>query len=536
MPTHIQGDQLEASGVTPDVYGDATHIPQLTIDDAGRVTVASEVPIASVTLPFTVPAPTSGSGTEGSPYTDSDDNAAGIQTAIDALAAGRGGEVLLKASRYNLTAAGGIVIQTPSIRLAGVAHGFNIDPNGQSEGINGTKIRSTSDGIHLGASGQKRGGITLDDLYLWGAISGTKYAVIVDFAVDQFEMHRVKVGGNWTYGFYCNTILDACTIQELGVLGCTWGVFLDTSCVVSYSRFIACELDDNGGSGFVAKAEGDSNGRWLRVLGCTLTRNGYDATAAPTDPCNLFLGVHESIIDSCAIRDAGHDLIGSTTRADVDGIIVEGDRNVISNNIIVDNSGYGLRVRGDYNLIVANTFNNNTDGDIIIESGATGNVIVAAANVDITDNGTDTVIITTGGGGATYPLAAEMFLELATVTAGNAMEIEIDTAQAYNHDYLQNTAADGDTYTIPFFLAAGTYTLAVLGRTSTNRGKQDLYVDNVLVGTLDWYNAITQWNILKTIGSVAVATDGQHVLKSVVNGKNGSSTNFFLTITKFLFK
>jgi hypothetical protein len=45
-PGGIGTTQLAASGVTPGVYGDATSVPQLTVDATGRVTAATSVPLS----------------------------------------------------------------------------------------------------------------------------------------------------------------------------------------------------------------------------------------------------------------------------------------------------------------------------------------------------------------------------------------------------------------------------------------------------------------------------------------------------------
>jgi len=64
---------LEASGVTPGTYGDATNVAQVTFDAFGRATTAAAVPITfpvGVAVTFGTGAPASPGVTEGDLYFD----------------------------------------------------------------------------------------------------------------------------------------------------------------------------------------------------------------------------------------------------------------------------------------------------------------------------------------------------------------------------------------------------------------------------------------------------------------------------------
>jgi len=146
-------------------------------------------------------------------------------------------------------------------------------------------------------------------------------------------------------------------------------------------------------------------------------------------------------------------------------------------------------------------------------------------------NATDWVAI--AGASAEYPHRATIWHDQAIVTAGNALLRVHDTAQNYGTYSVQNTPANGDTYTHSFLLAGGSYTLASFGVTYSSSGKVDVYVDNVLQNSgEDWYSGATAYNTVKT-QSITVVGDGYHVLKVVVNGKNASSSNYNHGISKF---
>ena len=99
----------------------------------------------------------------------------------------------------------------------------------------------------------------------------------------------------------------------------------------------------------------------------------------------------------------------------------------------------------------------------------------------------------------------------------------------------QTTPANNDEFTFGVWLAAGTYTLSVLGVKNTVNGKLDWYVDNVSQFTgQDWYAASATYNTVLT-GSVTVVGDGYHVIKAKVNGKHASSGNYYWQLTHIAF-
>jgi hypothetical protein len=134
-----------------------------------------------------------------------------------------------------------------------------------------------------------------------------------------------------------------------------------------------------------------------------------------------------------------------------------------------------------------------------------------------------------------FPHRATLWPDEALVLAGNALTVANQSTQKYAIDVYQSPPANGDSFSLSFFLAAGTYTMYVLGQTNSDHGKIDWYIDNVVaISGQDWYNGSAQTNITKS-GSVTVIGNGYHVLKGTVNGKNGSSSNYYIERTKIWF-
>lgn len=158
-------------------------------------------------------------------------------------------------------------------------------------------------------------------------------------------------------------------------------------------------------------------------------------------------------------------------------------------------------------------------------------------NGTVTDHGSGLVEVNNSGGGtATYPKRATMWHDEALITVGNALNVVHDANQNYGVWSDQNTPSTTDKFTQSFMLQAGTYTFSVLGITGNNYAKLDWYIDGASVVTgEDWYSGSTTYNVLKTHGSIVVATDGYHTLEGRVNGHNGSSTDYYILLTKYWF-
>jgi hypothetical protein len=133
--------------------------------------------------------------------------------------------------------------------------------------------------------------------------------------------------------------------------------------------------------------------------------------------------------------------------------------------------------------------------------------------------------------GLVYPLSWVGFHRYARVLLGNALVILNTDQEDFSFSAYQNPAANGQSFAHQVDIAPGAYTLAIVGMTGSNSGKIDWYIDDVLVVSgQDWYNAAQQYNIVKT-AAVTVYGVRQHVLRGVVNGKNGASTGYRIQLT-----
>jgi hypothetical protein len=166
---------------------------------------------------------------------------------------------------------------------------------------------------------------------------------------------------------------------------------------------------------------------------------------------------------------------------------------------------------------------------------------VTDENVTERDNGSAWEDYTDGstGGGAIYPQDCISFIHQFKVSSGIASGFtkNIDTAQQFNTQYFQTaTPANGDAVITSIVLKDGTYDVYVLGVTANNRGKIDWALDGgaAFISAQDWYNGSTQQNIIKT-GTVTISASGRHLLSATINGKNGSSSGYYMVFTAIWF-
>jgi len=135
--------------------------------------------------------------------------------------------------------------------------------------------------------------------------------------------------------------------------------------------------------------------------------------------------------------------------------------------------------------------------------------------------------------------ACRIFCDVFDITTGGTLTFYIPTSTptnvAYNIAAYDNAGNDGDSFDVGLWLLAGTYTFDVYGEKASNRGKLDWTLDGVSIVTgQDWYAAAIAPARLST-GSITVTGDGYHKLTGTINGKNGSSSDYYWGLTYVAF-
>jgi len=107
----------------------------------------------------------------------------------------------------------------------------------------------------------------------------------------------------------------------------------------------------------------------------------------------------------------------------------------------------------------------------------------------------------------------------------------VETGRLSNNSLENTSTNNGDNLSYAVYLAAGTYTLRLIGITSNNRGITDIYVDAAEVGSDDWYSAGEVKNLVKDTTNIVIATAGLKALKFILDGRNGSAIDYIFTIS-----
>ncbi len=165
-----------------------------------------------------------------------------------------------------------------------------------------------------------------------------------------------------------------------------------------------------------------------------------------------------------------------------------------------------------------------------------GDHITVSVDDNEDNDSTDVTITGESGGGGTLPIYASAFQNESTPLAPGSTNWTYLYSSVTPHGFYvyQGTHANSDQFrTVPFLIAAGTYTLHLLGNANPANGILDLYLDSdgsPFEAGIDWYNVSNLDAVEKTV-SITIPTDGNHTIKGVVNGQSGS--DFYILLTNW---
>ena len=163
-----------------------------------------------------------------------------------------------------------------------------------------------------------------------------------------------------------------------------------------------------------------------------------------------------------------------------------------------------------------------------INSGAK-EIILSADTIELTG------ALTNNGnpiGAAEYPKRLTVFADELITTP--TVAITLNTSQQYAFYVVPTTANanDGDEYSFSGVFESGAYNFTILGLLQASSGIVDFYIDGALsYSGQDWYSAAVAYNTRKYIYD-RVLTAGYHYFTLKINGKNASSSDYTLFLTK----
>jgi len=93
---------------------------------------------------------------------------------------------------------------------------------------------------------------------------------------------------------------------------------------------------------------------------------------------------------------------------------------------------------------------------------------------------------------------------------------------------VESDGVDGSEVAWQVSLDEGTYTLTVIGQTSSNRAIQSFQLNGSEVASWDAYDAGGANNVVNTETGIVVATSGVYTFSILANGKNASSSSYYI--------
>ena len=116
---------------------------------------------------------------------------------------------------------------------------------------------------------------------------------------------------------------------------------------------------------------------------------------------------------------------------------------------------------------------------------------------------------------------------MASSASNTSFNTTAQLSSAYLGAELDSAGTVNNEVTFAFAADAGTYTLDLFHRASTNRGVYTITVDGTDLGTqIDGYASALS-TVKSTIQGVTLASSGAHTIRLKMAAKNATSTSFF---------
>ncbi|WP_269537717.1 DUF7594 domain-containing protein [Cerasicoccus fimbriatus] len=311
------------------------------------------------------------------------------------------------------------------------------------------------------------------------------------------------------------------------------------------------------GDGFVLEDNNNGTTQFIRCISVNNEDGGYDLkSAANLEGCvsvknyrGFRLWHTAKTLNNCVaafpFRRTSSNEVGSEPSGG-SGIWTQNGHSTVNNYTYYGNNGRGLDEDGSGSLTVSNS--------IIAFSGASGSFKTGTVTFDASTvqyrpgSGTDPLLIspsidwngigdeldseTFGHSKGYHSLSTPYEAESLVVTNSGEGSVEVTNASAGGGELIRFDAdgiGDYIEFNVPN-LPAGTYSVYVMDKTSSDLGTYQLSVDGVDVGApVDQYSASDAYGEV-SIGDVTLAADTSAAFRFTVTGKNASSSGFKLSV------
>lgn len=299
-----------------------------------------------------------------------------------------GGAVFLPAGEYPVRTS--VLMDTPSLRLAGEVWAYNLDPNGVFETRYGSKLRlygKDHPALSVG-SRDLPAGIVISDIGLQGDIVGMDTRGTFDrerpYAsaglyfggerVDQGDFSKISCCGLAVgVSIAENSEIDACDFRKINVDGCNVGFYFAPRATY-YTRFYRCIVGDTPSYGFFADGEKTKNMGCTSIVDTHFVRNCGDNHIRGEEQAAVYLKqvkhitFRDNLIHSPGefwyfAPDATQNDQKTKIKNPAVGLFLIGKRNQILNNVFEASSRESMIIKGDENVLMGNI----ADSDVVIQ-------------------------------------------------------------------------------------------------------------------------------------------------------------------------
>jgi len=154
--------------------------------------------------------------------------------------------------------------------------------------------------------------------------------------------------------------------------------------------------------------------------------------------------------------------------------------------------------------------------------GPAGGTPITAADLNHIEQG-----VASASGAGELPWLIDVDVFGTAIAQVNWNDIQFPAGENWVHGAAKfSSGAQNDEINFDVVLAAGTWTIEVMHRKSTNLGIYSVQLDGVEVGTIDGYGAAAP-NTRSSIANIVVAAAGKKRLKLKMAAKNPSSSSYF---------
>lgn len=138
--------------------------------------------------------------------------------------------------------------------------------------------------------------------------------------------------------------------------------------------------------------------------------------------------------------------------------------------------------------------------------------------------------VSSGSGGSSQWMGAQFNHYDFCATVG-IVATQTLSGQTYPYMVYNSSNANGDTLKIIAHMATGNYEAKIVVCKDYNRAIMDVKVNGTVNTSVDMYSASSVYNH-EIVITFTIASDGEQTFEFVANGKNASSSGYFLTITR----